>query len=193
MRVTYIVFHSIALTAVNDDLVYISRPVVALLSKHLNFIYFHRPGCHVCTATLATGLFHRVVADEGHMLKTISSRAHQAVALLDASKQWFLTATPMLVPETYIASNIENWSQTQTTEHPEYYNWKGPNRVIDLCGFLAIVYCADITPYYCNPGYHRAVPFPLSGFGLYRPWLRWSGGVRREQLESSITPTPILE
>lgn len=134
------------------------------------------------------------MVNEGHMLKTISSRAHQAVALLDASKQWFLTATPMLVLETYIASNTEDWRvRLRPHEHPEYYNWKRPNPVIDLCGFLTIVYCAVITPYYYNPGDHRAVPFPLSGFGLYRPWLRWSGEVHRAQMKSSITPTPILE
>ncbi|KAL3261718.1 hypothetical protein ABHI18_003515 [Aspergillus niger] len=34
--------------------------------------------------TTAAGLFDRVVADEGHMLKTISTRVHQSVARLQA-------------------------------------------------------------------------------------------------------------
>lgn len=59
---------------------------------------------------MAAGLFGRVVADEGHMLKTISTRVHQSVARLGVPRQWFLTATPMI------------------------------NRVIDICGFLTILY-----------------------------------------------------
>ena len=34
--------------------------------------------------TTAAGLFDQVVADEGHMLKTISTRVHQSVARLQA-------------------------------------------------------------------------------------------------------------
>ncbi|RAH63631.1 hypothetical protein BO85DRAFT_434121 [Aspergillus piperis CBS 112811] len=62
---------------------------------------------------MAVGLFGRVVADEGHMLKTISTRVHQSVARLGVPRQWFLTATPMI------------------------------NRVIDICGFLTILYTEE--------------------------------------------------
>ncbi|KAL4958630.1 uncharacterized protein BDV14DRAFT_186345, partial [Aspergillus stella-maris] len=41
------------------------------------------------------GRFVRVVCDEGHAVKTIRSRQHQSVALLQARHLWFLSATPM--------------------------------------------------------------------------------------------------
>ncbi|KAL4958616.1 uncharacterized protein BDV14DRAFT_206514, partial [Aspergillus stella-maris] len=41
------------------------------------------------------GRFIRVVCDEGHAVKTIRSRQHQSVALLQARHLWFLSATPM--------------------------------------------------------------------------------------------------
>jgi SNF2 family DNA or RNA helicase len=40
-------------------------------------------------------VFQRVICDEGHRVKTISSRQHQAVARLTRRATWFLTATPM--------------------------------------------------------------------------------------------------
>ncbi|KAG2421209.1 hypothetical protein HFD88_000825 [Aspergillus terreus] len=56
------------------------------------------------------GASARVVADEAHAIKTIRTRNHQAVALLQADNFWGLTATPI---------------------------W---NRPIDLCGYLVLLY-----------------------------------------------------
>lgn len=39
--------------------------------------------------------FARVICDEGHKVKTIASRAHQSIALLERQAIWFITATPM--------------------------------------------------------------------------------------------------
>ncbi|KAJ5162548.1 Helicase C-terminal [Penicillium capsulatum] len=54
--------------------------------------------------------FQRVVCDEGHRVKTISSRQHQSVAKLTRSATWFLTATPM---------------------------W---NKPLDFCGYLSLLW-----------------------------------------------------
>ncbi|KAI9035035.1 uncharacterized protein KD926_004699 [Aspergillus affinis] len=55
-------------------------------------------------------VFGRVVADEAHAIKTIRTRSHQAVSLLEADAFWGLTATPI---------------------------W---NRPVDLCGYLVQLY-----------------------------------------------------
>lgn len=51
-----------------------------------------------------------MVCDEGHSVKTIVSRVHQAVAALDATHVWFLSATPLF------------------------------NRVTDLCGYVVLLW-----------------------------------------------------
>lgn len=60
----------------------------------------------------SVGRFNRVIADKGHACKTISTRAYQAVSLLNITHYWFLSATPM------------------------------PNRPLDICGYLTILYNA---------------------------------------------------
>ncbi|KAJ5802327.1 Helicase C-terminal [Penicillium pulvis] len=45
--------------------------------------------------TLLRARFQRVICDEGHRVKTISSRQHQSVSKLSRKATWFLTATPM--------------------------------------------------------------------------------------------------
>jgi hypothetical protein len=54
--------------------------------------------------------FQRVICDEGHRVKTISSRQHQSVAKLTRQATWFLTATPM---------------------------W---NKPLDFCGYLSLLW-----------------------------------------------------
>ncbi|GES64167.1 helicase, C-terminal [Aspergillus terreus] len=61
-------------------------------------------------STSAAGFFARVICDEGHSVKTIASRAHQAVTALDADHVWFLTATPLF------------------------------NRITDLCGYVVLLW-----------------------------------------------------
>lgn len=60
--------------------------------------------------TIFKGRFHRVILDEGHMVKTIGTRRHHSVAKLEAYHYWFVAATPMM------------------------------NKVLDLCGYLDILY-----------------------------------------------------
>ncbi|PYH28101.1 uncharacterized protein BO87DRAFT_280875, partial [Aspergillus neoniger CBS 115656] len=40
--------------------------------------------------------FAHVVCDEGHIIKTIKTRAHQSVRSLNTDSVWFLTATPLV-------------------------------------------------------------------------------------------------
>lgn len=57
-----------------------------------------------------TASFCRIICDEGHRLKTIYSRQHQSVALLNLDSTWCITVTPM---------------------------W---NRALDYCGYLALLW-----------------------------------------------------
>jgi hypothetical protein len=59
---------------------------------------------------LLQATFQRVICDEGHRVKTISSRQHQSVAKLTRHATWFLTATPM---------------------------W---NKPLDFCGYLSLLW-----------------------------------------------------
>ncbi|RLL93946.1 hypothetical protein CFD26_100675 [Aspergillus turcosus] len=60
--------------------------------------------------TYLSGWFGRKVCDEGHAAKSIRTRAHEAIAQLEAAHIWFLTAIPLY------------------------------NRAFDMCGYLAILY-----------------------------------------------------
>ena len=93
-----------------------------------------------------TASFHRVICDEGHRLKTISSRQHQSVALLDRQYTWCLTATPM---------------------------W---NRALDYCGYLALLWKAEFTipadsPQKFPPG---VTPSPAAASDPLEPYTQWS-------------------
>ena len=90
--------------------------------------------------------FHRVICDEGHRLKTISSRQHQSVALLDRQSTWCLTATPM---------------------------W---NRALDYCGYLALLWKAEFTipadsPHKFPPG---VAPSAAAASDPLEPYTQWS-------------------
>ncbi|KAJ5857512.1 Helicase C-terminal [Penicillium solitum] len=65
--------------------------------------------------------FHRVICDEGHRVKTISSHQHQSVALLNRRSIWFLTATPM---------------------------W---NKPLDFCGYLSLLWTDNLVPTQADP------------------------------------------
>ena len=67
-------------------------------------------------ATKVKIAFARVICDEGHRVKTISSRQHQSVAHLQRRTTWFLTATPM---------------------------W---NKPFDFCGYLSLLWSNDFIP-----------------------------------------------
>jgi hypothetical protein len=67
-------------------------------------------------ATRVKITFARVICDEGHRVKTISSRQHQSVAHLQRHTTWFLTATPM---------------------------W---NKPFDFCGYLSLLWSNDFIP-----------------------------------------------
>ncbi|KAJ6112271.1 Helicase C-terminal [Penicillium sp. IBT 18751x] len=59
---------------------------------------------------LPTTTFQRVICDEGHHVKTISSRQHQSIAKLTRRATWLLTATP---------------------------RW---NKPLDFCGYLSLLH-----------------------------------------------------
>lgn len=66
--------------------------------------------------TVMAGRFARVLCDEGHHVKTISTRFHQSVSLLRARHHWIITATPLM------------------------------NHARDLAGYLAILHVAADFP-----------------------------------------------
>ncbi|KAJ5209980.1 Helicase C-terminal [Penicillium cf. griseofulvum] len=67
-------------------------------------------------ATRVKITFARVICDEGHRVKTISSRQHQSVAHLQRHTTWFFTATPM---------------------------W---NKPFDFCRYLSLLWSNDFIP-----------------------------------------------
>jgi SNF2 family DNA or RNA helicase len=82
---------------------------------------------------LPAAVFQRVICDEGHRVKTISSRQHQAVARLTRRATWFLTATPMWnKPLDFVGYLSLLWSGIEGTQAAEqapdlqdYRDWSG--------------------------------------------------------------------
>lgn len=103
----------------------------------------HKPR-RFCTKVTAS--FCRVICDEGHRLKTISSRQHQSVALLDREYTWCVTATPM---------------------------W---NRALDYCGYLALLWRTEFkipadSPQKFPPSMN---PTPAAAADPLEPYTQWS-------------------
>ncbi|KGO38096.1 Helicase, C-terminal [Penicillium expansum] len=86
--------------------------------------------------------FARIICDEGHRVKTISSRQHQSVAHLQRSSTWFLTATPM---------------------------W---NKPFDFCGYLSLLWSNDFIPEpeSVDPEHLTDVAEPESALHDYTTW-----------------------
>ncbi|KAJ5765464.1 Helicase C-terminal [Penicillium odoratum] len=89
-------------------------------AKSTNSSAAKTPTRHRFFLSLLRARYQRVICDEGHRIKTISSRQHQSVAKLSRNVTWFMTATPM---------------------------W---NKPLDFCGYLSLLWTEMVEAQYLN-------------------------------------------
>lgn len=89
------------------------------------------------------GRFARVICDEAHVVKNMTTQIHQGVKALGAPRRWFLTGTPI------------------------------PNKMVDFCGYLNLLHSEDLETDANGPGYRelKTMDFEEPPYHLLSPSL----------------------